>query len=218
MENFLKKLGAGCGKLTACSMGCMIAVVILTFVVFLGVFGMVNPDRQVWYGEIKTPDFERKLFASLEEGIGAEAEGLTDIHGRLTVWFLWGFLLTLSPLPLAMVVVIANACHEKCGSVAAQVSFCQLGCLWLAWWVIGIVWRFRADGRFTCGDEEYFKSSEGETKSFFSIPPYVEDTLYQQQSCTFMKVFYIVCWAIQIIMVATCVIWSVLTMLCASET
>ena len=52
----------------------------LTFVVFLGVFGFLNPDKEAWYGI--TEDGKEELFPSYELGVQAGATDLTDIHSR----------------------------------------------------------------------------------------------------------------------------------------
>ena len=132
-----------------CMLGCTFTTTVLTTIVFLGIFGLANPDKQAFYGT-----FEDKgvLYATREKAIEASAADVIDVHARFVNWCLWGFIMALTPLPIGAFTLICSCINAQCGKTVGGVGMCFFNCSLLAWWITGIVWRFRADGRYSCGD------------------------------------------------------------------
>lgn len=78
----------------------VVAFVPIAMTILHGFFAFANPDEPAWYG--LTESGQPRLFATLEEGTAGSALGLIDIHSRLVNWFLWGFIIALSPFGAAL--------------------------------------------------------------------------------------------------------------------
>ena len=65
---------------------------------------------------------------------------------------------------------------------------CGFGCGGLAWWVAGIVWRFRSAGKFASGDSlnEYQMIRVEATRDD-------PTNYYQLESGKFMYIYYMIC-------------------------
>ena len=61
-------------------------------------------------------------------------------------------------------------------------------CTFFAWWVVGIVWRFRSDGSYTCGDVP----PEGTIIEDWDKQLDADSGLYQYRSGRFMLIFYLI--------------------------
>ena len=94
-----------------------------------------------------------KLFASREEAFEANATGIVDIHSRFVNWHLWGFFnMAIAPVPLGGLCACSHYFNRNFGKTITLLATCAFSCSLLAWWITGIIWRFRVDGRFACGD------------------------------------------------------------------
>ena len=140
-----------CSRIAACGIGCIVITILLTYMVFLAIFSMLNPDEQAWYGVIEPGD-KQALYATREMGKEAGATDLVDIHGRFVTWFYWGFTMSVLPLPIAMVSTFCQILHNRLGKTIAMISFICLGCSYVAWWITGIYWRFNKSGSYASGD------------------------------------------------------------------
>ena len=69
-----------------------------------------------------------------------------------------------------------------------NVSIIFFGSLTLAWWILGLVWRFNEVGQFSCGDI----TPEGTTKEVWLQTVQAPGSLYQFKSEKFMKLYYII--------------------------
>ena len=153
--NWLYSNGSTGGRLALASIGFTISFTTLCTIVFLGIFGLVDPEADAWYGKLDVKDDDQggpTLFSSRELAMEANATDIVDIHSRFVNWNLWGFIMILSTLPIAIIIIISHAINVTCGKVVTGISTCACGCSMLAWWIMGIVWRFRADGMYASGD------------------------------------------------------------------
>ena len=143
----MKNMGpAGMVGAGLCTLICCSPFVVLT--VYMGIYAFNNPDKETWYGIDAAG--EQALYPGPTEGEQAGARELVDMHHRFHVWFLWGFIQLLVPcasiciLPIAQAIGLGGIMSFLLGSGASCGAF--------AWWVAGIVWRFRSDGSYTAGD------------------------------------------------------------------
>ena len=65
---------------------------------------------------------------------------------------------------------------------------CAASCATIAWWINGIIWRFKASGSFASGDELTADELSAESDN--------DATLYQLQSGKFLLIYYIITWVI----------------------
>ena len=167
-----------------CSLGCCAAQI--TLIVYLGIFAFNNPDNEAWYGV--DSEGKSQLFAKESDATVTGDTELEDIHGRFVLWFFWGFIMALAPCAAAPVLAIANCIHETLAKVLGGIVSCGIGCGGLAWWISGIVWRFKASGSFAAGDQ----LTEEERTALDTD----ETTLFQYRSGNFMLIYYIIVWSL----------------------
>lgn len=121
------------------------ALVILevALMVYLGIFAFANPDPNAWYGRLgDDPTSTGALFINKEAGIVQGAAEMINIHRHFENWFLWGFLLIVGPFVVGTLSLIAYLISKEAGMIFANVGLCLFGAVSLAWWILGIVWRF----------------------------------------------------------------------------
>ena len=168
-------------------LGCILALVMaalpVIWTVYLGIYAFDNPDQPAWYGVV---DGKPSLFGSPDEQGAGE---LTDVHQRFVSWFLWGFIQALAPWLLAPFIVSCMVLSPELGSLCGILSCCGLGCSAIAWWIAGIVWRFRSDGSYACGDE--LAGEGGEVLV-------ADAALVQASSGKFMLIYYCICAALAV--------------------
>ena len=148
MEAITGTLGSA-GACVACLCGLACSSLPIIFTVYLGIYAFNNPDKEAWYGKVGD---EQSLFVSHADGEGSSATDLANIHQRFVTWFLWGFIQTLAPIGIGLIGAIGAAINPVCGTALGGIGGCAMGCGGLAWWITGIVWRFRSDGAFAVGD------------------------------------------------------------------
>ena len=111
------------------------------------------------------------------------------MHGRLVTWFLWGFCQMLAPIATSLLAMIGMAISPTLGSILGGLGGCVVGCGGLAWWIAGIVWRFRSDGAFAVGDI----IKDGVTAEEWEKELETTGSLYQSKSGKFMAIYYFIC-------------------------
>ena len=182
-----------------CGLGCCAAQI--TLIVYLGIFTFNNPDMEAWYGV--DAEGKGKLFEKEADATVTGDTELEDIHGKFILWFLWGFIMALAPCAAAPVMAIANCIHEMVAKILGGIIFCGMSCGGLAWWISGIVWRFKASGSYSCGDQ---LTEEERTAAFAD-----ESSLYQLRSGNFMLIYYIIVWSLM----GTSLLCSIIGMIAA---
>jgi len=185
-----------------CSLGCCAAQV--TFIVYLGIFAFNNPDKEAWYGINATG--QANLFAAESDATTTGDTELDDIHGKFVMWFLWGFIMSLAPCAAAPLMAIAGCIHLTLANVLGGILSCGIGCGGLAWWISGIVWRFKASGAFAAGDsltEEEFTALDADKES-----------LYQYRSGKFMLIYYLIIWSLMGCSILSSLIGLIVTSTC----
>ena len=157
----------------------------------MGIYAFNNPDSEAWLG--LGPDGNHALYADKTAGDTANATELVDIHARFVFWFLWGFSQALLiPLSSMLLTVIGALIHPTLGTLCAGLTGCTMSCGGLAWWITGIVWRFRSDGAYAVGDIV----PEGKTVEDWEAEITTDGSLYQFKSGKFMFIYYIISWSI----------------------
>ena len=111
------------------------------------------------------------------EEIVAEGYGVFDAHARYVRWFKWG--LVLHTIPIVTLVLLRLLRQNWLQYALSCFLSCVSGSLLLAWWVLGLLWRFSSAGSFTAG-----KSSNPIDEGDF------EDYPFQVRSGRFMLWYY----------------------------
>lgn len=186
----------GCILCTACS------VAPIVFTVYLGIYSFNNPDNEAWMGVVSG---EETLFADKAAAEAASASDIVDIHNRFVIWFLWGFIQILAPIGAALLAGICMLISPALANFIGGLVGCAAGCGGLAWWITGIVWRFRADGAYACGDF----IPEGKTEEEWLETITAEGSLFQHQSGKFIAIYYLICWGLMACNCATALIMSI---------
>ena len=159
--------GAGKAGLFVCCATCL--AIPTVFATFLGIYAYNNPDQQAWYGIV---DGKQQLFADPSEA-GSNMD-LVDIHSRFQTWFHWGFI-SMVALPVnTLLMVLFMFCNATLGNICCCSCIFVTGSTSLAWFISGLVWRFRQDGAFAAGDYEMM----GKTKDEWEAIVTAEDSLY----------------------------------------
>ena len=189
----VKGIAAGTSGVVLCLVSCAFAILPIVMTVYLGIYAFNNPDSEAWLGLSKSGKEEDfALFKDEAAGKAAQATELVDVHGRFLVWFLWGFIAQLSPIAVVILTSIFTLCHPGFGSFCGGVLGCAQCCGTLAWWITGIVWRFRADGAYAAGDI----IPEGTTIEDWEKKISAQDSLFQYSSGKFMFFFYVISWSL----------------------
>ena len=218
MDCLLTQGSAG-RRMATCAVGFIVTMTILTTITFLGIFGLANPESPAWYGrlEAKSADDaagQHALYLTKDLALSADASDVHDVHTWFVNWSLWGFVMALAPLPIAMVTLISHCIHIKCGKLVGGFSMMACGCSMLAWWIMGIIWRFRIEGRYASGDIVPDGMSEADwlEKSITA-----DDSIFQFMTGKFMKIFYYTCWISQALSVFLLICSSVFACLCGEK-
>ena len=186
----LKSVAAGAGGVVMCAAACACSIAPIVLIVYEGIYAFNNPDKEAWLGVL--PSGDSKLLADQEAGNLEKATGLVDIHARFVTWFLWGFITALAPIGLIIVFLIATVINPNLGTCVNAVNTLAFGCSGLAWWITGIVWRFRNDGALAAGDIPLKDKTQEEWLEVVTD----EDSLYQYKSGKFMAIYYFICFGL----------------------
>lgn len=110
------------------------------------------------------------MFTDQASGLEAGAEQLVDIHGKFVTWFASGFILSMLPLPIAVLTLAIHVIHAKSGKYFLGFSSVSLACGYTAWWIVGLIWRFSDHGRFASGEQQYRFSSKSDSHVKKHVP------------------------------------------------
>ena len=83
---------------------------------------------------------------------GKALDGAIDIHERFVCWFMWGFCMILAPLVSVILIALSSLISETLSIFCSGALTCAIACSSLAWWISGMIWRFRSDGSYASGD------------------------------------------------------------------
>lgn len=131
-----------------CSFLCLGTFIV--FIVFLGKYAFANPDREAYYGVVQRG--KPTLFTSEAEALEMDAFQVTNVHGRMITWFLWGFIQSLIPCATLILSSLCSYVAQWLAISVVALGTATIGCGGLVWWITGIVWRFSEVGKFSSGD------------------------------------------------------------------
>ena len=140
---------------------CLMAIGNLVLFIFLAIYAFGNPDNEGYFGK-RTSTIEGKSVESDWMFTASEALGYTNdageeipatvigevdnVHGNFVTWFTWGFLNYLMICGFQCLGAILVRCMPVIGMICMYLSGCVC-CSSTAWWIAGIVWRFRTSGK-----------------------------------------------------------------------
>ena len=180
---------------------CLCLALQLIFIVYLGIYSFANPNADAFYDPAGP-----QLTA---EGSSANGGDLENVHTNFVVWFTWGFAMTLSPCAMGLAFFLLNLCSESLAACCGMLFNCGVACGMIAWYIAGIVWRFKQSGSFASGDmltEEELIAEQGN-----------EATLYQLQSGKFILVWYIIGWTMMGISVLFGIVTCLFACICGGK-
>ena len=192
--------------MSTCSICCYLCTAVgccalsIVYLVYLGIFAFNNPDNQVFY---TSQGSEEKLTATLSN------KHSVDVHAQFVGWFTVGFSLAILPCATGLVSGLIFLINETCAGYFSKLITCLSGCVGIAWFITGIVWRFRESGSIASGDQLSVAEYEQEIAK--------EDTLYQFKSGKFMLVYYIIVWTLIGISCAMGCLACILSCFCKSD-
>ena len=158
----------------------------LVLVVCFFIFAFYNPDKAAWVGQVAKD--ERQMFPDKEAGEAVSAISLVNVHSRFEAWFLWGFVNEFVVPIVLLLAYLTFKVDQIFGTLGVGITGCWGSMSILAWFIIGLVWRFTADGDFASGTRIPSGSNEKEWMEKVNA----EGSLFQTKSGVFMKYFYIV--------------------------
>ena len=189
--------GAGlCAQIFGCICSCGCLAGFITFMVYLGKYAFSNPDPLAWYVEgdngylTLTPPAEN-------------AEGIVDIHGEFVLWFTWMFanMCFYVVMPVFMGIgMCLMASSPMIGNIFNGLVGCGSMCSGLIVWIMGMVWRFSAAGKYASGDDV----AEG----------VAGDALEQTSSGKFIGIYYLISWIILGTMCGCSIIGAIVACVC----
>ena len=128
-------------------MGCVAPIV---FIVYLGIYAFANPDNEAYVG--KNADGEFHMYYTKKAA--DFAEDVRDVHGTWVTWFKQAFFLhsTVPAIAIGFIGIGYKLCNPTIGSFCICIQTACYSCLFVAWWILGIVYRFNDYGRYAAGD------------------------------------------------------------------
>ena len=194
MDGFKAQVaGAGCvgGSIACiCCMACCAGAI--TFVVFLGKYAFANPNLPAWYGMVGDAD---ALFPTEALANAAKASDVSDVHGHMVTWFLWGFIQSLLPIATGILGAIFGAISPALGACMSGLGGLGVGCGGLAWYITGLVWRFNSAGSYASGDVMPEGATEAAWEKAITCDPSKDATcIVQYSSGNFMYVYFLITW------------------------
>lgn len=182
--NQVKEAGA-CAMVMSCICGLAMCGGWITFMVYLGRYGYNNPDLPAVYGVASGAE---TLYPDVAAAEAASAIDISDVHGHMHAWFLWGFWNQLLPILTGLVAALGMLLSPALGSCLGGLGMCGFSCGGLVWWIIGMVWRFNAAGSFASGDS--YSEMDGDFQAAFIA----DQPLNQVSSGNFMGIYYLITW------------------------
>ena len=160
MDDAFEKVGKGCVGFLAFICSCAVFGAVVTLTVYLAMYGFSNPDNDCWYGVYASEEGgwpTDGLFQATEEQLmDQRVWDIDHVHQHFVTWFIWGF----SNYVLTLCATCIGGCMLACGSdmeqMAPGVLGVGVGCAQIsafAWYIAGLVWRFRQSGSYASGDD-----------------------------------------------------------------
>lgn len=115
------------------------------------------------------------------------AVSVTDIHSSFVIWFTWGFVFSVSPLILTVLVYLFWLISKDIAVICGNFCFSILGCVSVGWWIIGLVLRFDSVGRYSVGDVP----PVGTDPRSWSSQVRATDSIFQTASGNFMLIYFV---------------------------
>ena len=133
-----------------------------------------NPDEgQCWAIETSTtPSATQQL-------------GYSDVSQQFQTWFKWGFIINIAAIVLAIVQFLHAATQNSLFQGLTGILGCPVGCGGLAWFIAGLVLRYREIGNICSGD--YY----AENLELNPTAGQIGDLPYQWKSGAFMNWYYL---------------------------
>ena len=78
--------------------------------------------------------------------------GYSDVSQQFQTWFMWGFIINVAAIVLAFVQMLHAATESDIFKVITSILGCPIGCGGLAWFIAGLVIRYREIGNICSGD------------------------------------------------------------------
>lgn len=143
--------------------GCLMAIGNLVLFIFLAIYAFGNPDNEGYYGTVTAAGVESGWMFTASQALGYTTAGgvevaatatgdLDNVHGNFVTWFTWGFLNYIMLCGFQCLSAIMIKCSPVIGMICMYLSGCVC-CSSTAWWIAGIVWRFRTSGKIASTSE-----------------------------------------------------------------
>ena len=164
-------------------MCCACAFILPSFVLayFMFSYGFNNPD---------VADTGLECYARYGDNIGYPFAPGKNVTSEFETWFKFGFVLNLLHMLYGVAIIIAISPSCELLGACSGLCNCLTSCGGLAWYITGIVFRWRHYGRVCSG--EYWNKDSG------------EPNVYMTETGGLMYYYYIVTW---IVMGLSCLIW-----------
>ena len=100
----------------------------------------------------KNPD-QGQCWATDENHVASPVElpGYTNVSQQFETWFWWGFLINILCIVVACLQILAGSGNNLFDSLSKCIG-APLGCGWLAWFIAGMVLRWREVGNICSGE------------------------------------------------------------------
>ena len=134
---------------------------------------------------------------------------VTYVHSHFVTWFTWGFFLNAYLYAvLCTFLLVSHFCSSQAAKYILINCACLVGMLAIAWYIVGIVWRFSRAGRFAA-------NGDGQIIEVLTIERYADvpsqHDLMQYESGKAIFIFYALSYC------AFCAILLSCTLLCCIE-
>lgn len=136
----------------------------------MGIFAFNNPNPEAWYVD-----------GALVPTLPAEGTEFTAVHDQYVTWFLWGFINQMIFFATPICMMLTQVMPGNCGW-HSYVTGCGVCVSSLVWYITGLVWRYNAVGKFSCGDDTDVVADAQ------SVP------LMQTESGNFMRIYFLITW------------------------
>ena len=144
------------------------------------------------------------MFVTEVEAVALGARNLTNIHARIVNWFLFGFILMIGPFFIATVSYMGAVIHKNLAWALCNMGILLLGCSTVAWFIVGIVFRYSRKGRYSAGTVLPPDTDKDDWLATIKA----DGTLYQYYSGQFMNNFFVVAFILLVVSIATGVLVS----------
>ena len=135
-----------CASYTLCFL-LSIVTLITAFTFYLGKYALDNPNPDCWYaGDGKLYGDDSVTLPDLEASYD-----ITPVHYRFVRWFFWGFINQLVLISLPFLRCLLGFCNTI-GDYTMNFTYIAFLLSSLVWWIMGMIYRFSASGRYASGD------------------------------------------------------------------